>query len=111
MFLLNSVKSLVLIQSGNAFHCLAEKYEKELRPKLVVLGLQRDKMLLPPSFTFIHLHTRVYLHTRATFTIILNMKQIMQHGCYSNYHFLVDFGPVSCIQVLINEIIHHTHKM
>ena len=37
MFLLNSVKSLVLIQSGNAFHCLAEKYEKELRPKLVVL--------------------------------------------------------------------------
>ena len=47
MFLLNSVKSLVLIQSGNAFHCLAEKYEKELRPKLVVLGLQRDKMLLP----------------------------------------------------------------
>ena len=37
MFLLNSVKSLVLIQSGNAFHCLAAKYEKELRPKLVVL--------------------------------------------------------------------------
>ena len=30
MFLLNSVKSLVLIQSGNAFHCLAEKYRAPL---------------------------------------------------------------------------------
>ncbi len=35
MFYLNFVKSHVLIQSGNAFHCLAEKYEKQLRPKLV----------------------------------------------------------------------------
>ena len=41
---MNSVKSLVVIQPGNAFHCLAEKYEKELRSKLVLLGLQRDKM-------------------------------------------------------------------
>ena len=35
------------MQSGNSFHFLAAKYVKELRPKLVVLGLQRDKMLFP----------------------------------------------------------------
>ena len=45
MLLLNSEKSLVLMQSGNSFHCLAAKYVKELRPKLVVLGLQRDVVL------------------------------------------------------------------
>ena len=42
MFLLHSEKSLVLMQSGNSFHFLAAKYVKELRPKVVVLGLQRD---------------------------------------------------------------------
>ena len=50
MFLLNSVKSLVLIQSGNAFHCLAEKELNALN----VQGTQ-DFMVRNPIIVIIKL--------------------------------------------------------
>ena len=75
MFLLNSVKSFVLIQSGNAFHCLAAKYEKELRPKLVVLGLQRPYLL--PIMPVWHIGQQAYKGTKCyTYIFIYSFVHI-----------------------------------